>query len=115
MQYGNAPRGAGAAARLTLLHVISGGWRKYVFWLILAPALLEPLGIQRNGIWRFIPESEASMETDKLIRRRKVLELIGLSHSTQWRLERAGQFPSRVSGWGRWDGTWRRWRSGSGA
>ena len=55
------------------------------------------------------------METDKLIRRRKVLELIGLSHSTQWRLERAGQFPSRVSGWGRWDGTWRRWRSGSGA
>lgn len=36
------------------------------------------------------------METDKLIRRREVLELIGLSHSTQWRLERAGQFPARV-------------------
>lgn len=36
------------------------------------------------------------METDKLIRRREVLELIGVSHSTQWRLEKAGQFPARV-------------------
>jgi prophage regulatory protein len=36
------------------------------------------------------------METDKLIRRRQVLELIGLSHSTQWRMEKAGRFPARV-------------------
>lgn len=36
------------------------------------------------------------MENDKLIRRRQVLELIGLSHSTQWRMEKAGKFPSRV-------------------
>lgn len=35
-------------------------------------------------------------EMDKLIRRREVLELIGLSRSTQWRLEKAGQFPARV-------------------
>ncbi|MBU5637380.1 AlpA family phage regulatory protein [Geomonas sp. Red69] len=36
------------------------------------------------------------MENDKLIRRKQVLELIGLSHSTQWRLEKAGRFPARV-------------------
>lgn len=36
------------------------------------------------------------MEMDKLIRRRQVLDLIGVSHSTQWRLEKAGQFPARV-------------------
>ena len=36
------------------------------------------------------------MESDKLIRRRQVLEIIGLSHTTQWRLERAGKFPARV-------------------
>jgi prophage regulatory protein len=36
------------------------------------------------------------MDIDKLIRRRQVLELIGLSHSTQWRLEKAGKFPARV-------------------
>ena len=36
------------------------------------------------------------METDKLIRRRQVLELIGLSHTTQWRMEKAGKFPARV-------------------
>ena len=36
------------------------------------------------------------METDKLIRRRQVLELIGVSHSTQWRMEKAGRFPARV-------------------
>ncbi|QXE84892.1 AlpA family phage regulatory protein [Geomonas nitrogeniifigens] len=36
------------------------------------------------------------MENDKLIRRRQLLELIGMSHTTQWRLERAGRFPARV-------------------
>ncbi|MBJ6749935.1 helix-turn-helix transcriptional regulator [Geomonas anaerohicana] len=36
------------------------------------------------------------MDNDKLIRRKQVLDLIGLSHSTQWRLERAGRFPARV-------------------
>lgn len=36
------------------------------------------------------------MENDKLIRRKQLLELIGLSHTTQWRLERAGLFPARV-------------------
>lgn len=39
---------------------------------------------------------EVHMEHDKLIRRTEVLELIGLSHSTQWRLEKAGRFPARV-------------------
>jgi prophage regulatory protein len=32
----------------------------------------------------------------KIIRRRELLNLIGLSCSTQWRLEKAGQFPARV-------------------
>ena len=36
------------------------------------------------------------MDMDKLIRCRQVLELIGLSHSTQWRMEKAGKFPARV-------------------
>lgn len=33
---------------------------------------------------------------DKVIRRKQLLELIGLSNTTQWRLEKAGQFPSRI-------------------
>lgn len=32
----------------------------------------------------------------KILRRKEVLELIGLSYTTQWRLERAGDFPKRV-------------------
>jgi len=36
------------------------------------------------------------MDIDKLIRRRQVLEIIGLSHTTQWRMEKAGKFPARV-------------------
>lgn len=36
------------------------------------------------------------MDSDKLIRRRQVLDLIGLSHTTQWRMEKAGKFPARV-------------------
>lgn len=36
------------------------------------------------------------MENDKLIRRKQMLELIGLSRTTQWRLEKAGRFPTRV-------------------
>jgi prophage regulatory protein len=33
---------------------------------------------------------------DRVIRRKQVLDLIGLSYTTQWRLEKAGQFPARV-------------------
>ncbi|UPU37880.1 AlpA family phage regulatory protein [Geomonas paludis] len=36
------------------------------------------------------------MEDDKLIRRKKMLDLIGLSRTTQWRMEKAGRFPARV-------------------
>ncbi|GFO67225.1 transcriptional regulator [Geomonas limicola] len=32
----------------------------------------------------------------KIVRRKEVLALIGLSYTTQWRLERAGDFPKRV-------------------
>jgi prophage regulatory protein len=34
--------------------------------------------------------------TIRVVRRRELLRLIGLSCSTQWRLEKAGQFPARV-------------------
>jgi len=34
--------------------------------------------------------------TIRVVRRRELLSLIGLSCSTQWRLEKAGQFPARV-------------------
>jgi hypothetical protein len=33
---------------------------------------------------------------DRILRRRQLLELIGVSNSTQWRLEKAGDFPARV-------------------
>ena len=36
------------------------------------------------------------MDNDKVLRRKQVLELIGLSSSTQWRMEKAGQFPVRI-------------------
>lgn len=36
------------------------------------------------------------MEMDRLIRRRQLLELIGLSYTTQWRMEKEGLFPARV-------------------
>lgn len=36
------------------------------------------------------------MDVDRLIRRKQLLGLIGLSYTTQWRMERAGQFPARV-------------------
>jgi prophage regulatory protein len=36
------------------------------------------------------------METDRLIRRKQLLGLIGLSYTTQWRMEKAGRFPARV-------------------
>jgi len=36
------------------------------------------------------------MDMDRLIRRKQLLGLIGLSCTTQWRLERAGLFPARV-------------------
>jgi prophage regulatory protein len=33
---------------------------------------------------------------DSVIRRKQLLQLIGLSCATQWRLEKAGQFPARI-------------------
>lgn len=33
---------------------------------------------------------------DRIVRRNQLLELIGVSSTTQWRMERAGQFPARV-------------------
>ena len=33
---------------------------------------------------------------DRVVRRKQLLELIGVSSSTQWRMERAGEFPARV-------------------
>lgn len=33
---------------------------------------------------------------DRVVRRKQLLELIGLSCATQWRLEKAGQFPARI-------------------
>lgn len=35
------------------------------------------------------------MDMDKVVRRKQLLELIGVSSATQWRLERAGLFPRR--------------------
>ena len=35
------------------------------------------------------------MDTDKVVRRKQLLELIGVSAATQWRMERAGLFPQR--------------------
>ena len=36
------------------------------------------------------------MNSDKVIRRRQLLELIGVSPATQWRMEKAGVFPKRI-------------------
>lgn len=33
---------------------------------------------------------------DRVVRRKQLLELIGVSSTTQWRMERAGEFPARV-------------------
>lgn len=33
---------------------------------------------------------------DRIVRRKQLLELIGVSSTTQWRMEKAGQFPARV-------------------
>jgi prophage regulatory protein len=35
------------------------------------------------------------MNSDKVIRRKQLLELIGVSQATQWRMEQAGSFPRR--------------------
>jgi len=35
------------------------------------------------------------MDMDKVIRRKQLLELIGVSAVTQWRMEKAGLFPQR--------------------
>lgn len=36
------------------------------------------------------------MEADKVIRRKELLQIIGVSAATQWRLEKAGLFPRRI-------------------
>jgi len=36
------------------------------------------------------------MAADKVIRRRELLQMIGVSAATQWRLEKAGLFPRRI-------------------
>lgn len=36
------------------------------------------------------------MEPDRVIRRTQLLALIGVSCTTQWRMEKAGQFPARI-------------------
>lgn len=33
---------------------------------------------------------------DRVVRRKQLLELIGLSCATQWRMEKAGLFPARI-------------------
>ena len=33
---------------------------------------------------------------NKVLRRKQMLELIGVSNTTQWRLEKAGDFPARI-------------------
>lgn len=33
---------------------------------------------------------------DRVVRRKQLLEIIGLSNATQWRMEKAGLFPARV-------------------
>jgi prophage regulatory protein len=33
---------------------------------------------------------------DKVLRRKQLLEVIGLSNTTQWRLEKSGDFPARI-------------------
>ena len=35
------------------------------------------------------------MDMDKVVRRKQLLDLIGVSAATQWRMERAGLFPVR--------------------
>lgn len=39
---------------------------------------------------------EAQTAPSKILRKKEVLEMVGLSDPTVWRLERAGQFPKRL-------------------
>ena len=42
-------------------------------------------------------QGERAMDAkSRVIRRRQVLQIIGLSYATQWRMEKAGLFPARV-------------------
>jgi prophage regulatory protein len=43
-----------------------------------------------------ITDATTPTEPDRLLRRRKVLELVGVSEPTLWRMERAGHFPPHV-------------------
>lgn len=36
------------------------------------------------------------LHLDRVVRRKQLLELIGLSCATQWRMEKAGDFPARI-------------------
>lgn len=42
---------------------------------------------------------------DRIIRRNQMLELVGISRATQWRMEKAGLFPTRVKV-GKWAVGW---------
>lgn len=33
---------------------------------------------------------------DKILRRKQLLDIVGISYTTLWRLEKAGDFPARV-------------------
>lgn len=37
------------------------------------------------------------MSKDRIIRKPELLEMVGVSHPTVWRWEKAGKFPKRVS------------------
>jgi prophage regulatory protein len=50
----------------------------------------------RGRRWRTAPAIAATPEPDAIIREPECAALTGLSRSTRWRLERAGQFPRRV-------------------
>jgi prophage regulatory protein len=41
-------------------------------------------------------EMKQSVELMKAINKRRLLELVGVSYSTWWRLERAGKAPKRI-------------------
>ena len=42
---------------------------------------------------------------DRIVRKKQLLELVGISSATQWRMERAGLFPARVKV-GKWAVGW---------
>ena len=45
---------------------------------------------------RDIPEKQSSSAQDRILRAYEVQQIVGLSRSTIWRLERKGKFPVRL-------------------